>query len=76
MIDIFTIRATDSRALGDVIGLLAGPCDTGQVEHFLADLTRWHRLQGHRATQRERDAAFLELQQWQRFLDGLSEEMR
>ncbi len=73
MIDLFTLRATDSRALGEVIDVLNAHCDTGQAEHFLADFTRWHRLQGRQFKQRERDEAFLELQQWQQFINRLPE---
>jgi hypothetical protein len=70
-IDLFALKPYDTEALGTVIDLLVANCDTGQVEHFLADFTRWHRLQGHRASQRERDEAFIQLQQWQRYLDSL-----
>ncbi len=70
-IDLFTLRANDTRALAEVIDVLHAHCDTGQVEHFLADFARWHRIQGRRVPQQERDAAETELLQWQQFLDNL-----
>lgn len=73
MIDLFKLRPNDERALVEVIDLLAQHCDTAQVEHFLADFARWHRLQGRRASQRTRDEAETELRQWQEFIARLPE---
>ncbi len=73
MIDLFTIRPYDTEEIGTVIDLLTEHCDTQQVEQFLADFTRWHRIQGHRATERDREDARIALEEWQRFLTSLSE---
>jgi hypothetical protein len=71
-INLFTVRPYDTEMIGQVIDRLMVDCDAGQVEHFLNDFTRWHRLQGHRASQRERDEAEVQLRQWQTYLDGLT----
>ena len=73
IVKLFDIKPYDTEVIGQVIDRLMAECDTGQVEHFLGDFTHWHRLQDHWASQRERDAARIELQQWQTFLDGLTE---
>jgi hypothetical protein len=76
MVDLFALRATDTKALAEVIDALHAHCDTGQVEHFLGDFSRWHRIQGRRVPQQERDDAFIELQQWQQFINGLQRQDR
>lgn len=72
-IDLFALKSNDARTLVEVIDLLAQHCDVGQVEHFLTDLERWHRLQGRRFPQRDRDDAEIELRQWQHFINRLPE---
>ncbi len=72
-IDLFTIKAHDTRTLAEVIDALHAHCDTAQVEHFLADFTHWHRSKARRTPQREQDAAETELRQWQAFINRLPE---
>ena len=70
-IDLFALKPNDARALTEVIDLLARHCSVAEVESFLADLERWHRLQGPKTRHRDRADARRELEQWQRFLDSL-----
>jgi hypothetical protein len=72
-VDLFALRPYDTEALGEVIDLLTAHCDARQCEQFLADLTHWHRLQGHRVPARERDDARRQLEEWQQFISSLRE---
>lgn len=72
MIDLFAIKPYDTEAIGAVIDRLMAHCDAQQTEQFLGDLTHWHRIQGHRVPERERDDARRQLEEWQQFINTLS----
>ncbi len=72
-VDLFALRPHDTETLGAVFDLLTKHCDAKQCEQFLADLTHWHRAQGSRTPERQRETARQELEQWQQFLNSLPE---
>lgn len=71
MIDILSIRPTDTATIAQLVDLLHEHCDTDQCERFLSDLYRWNRLHERTTRNLERSEEWQEIQQWREFILSL-----
>lgn len=71
MIDILSIRPTDTATIAQLVDLLHEHCDVEQCERFLHDLYRWNRLHERTTRSLERSEEWREIAEWREFILSL-----